>query len=255
MHIFLGVLATIGFLLGIWIVYSYIWTKVFWIVVGMLAAATILIGGPIYLGIWLWSLSAGHPHHQAQAHQVQSHPVQSHQLPSYEPPKPSPAPGSIAELNAHMATYVAGWTRDYWAAAETDSNLSVSQTGAVTTHLVGPVVVVNPIKRDVIADIQSRLPGYLHPKNAEAVQVVVWDDHYTRVTGHYSPGGGNVYTWYADQVFVDARTHKVLGTTELVGGPPPQMLINATEGWGDDIPNSRIAQSITDWVNSTPHSG
>jgi len=153
-----------------------------------------------------------------------------------------------------MATYVQGWTQAYSDKMEKGGNPSTWQSEAVTSHLRGPVVVVDPGKSEVVEDLQSSLPDYLKPKKPAAIRIVVWVDHYTQATGRYTDGS-SALTWFADQVFVDARTHQILGTTELTGGAPPDTVYANGSREGSDISSDEIVASIVKWIRNTPSSG
>ena len=161
--------------------------------------------------------------------------------------------GSNHALSVSMDNYVKGWTNAYRTKMESSDNKATFQAATVTTHLTGSVVIVNPGKGQIVADLQSRLPSYLKPKNTKAVRIIVWVDHYTRATGTYSDGS-SANTWFADQTFVDASTHEIMGYTELIGGDPPSYVYTNGSRTGSDISNKDIATSIVKWIQNTPNS-
>lgn len=156
-------------------------------------------------------------------------------------------------LSASMDNYMKGWTDKYKSQMEKSDNKWVYQTTAVTNHLSGPVVVIDPSKRQIEDDIQSKLPSSLKPKNAQAIRIIVWVDRYTRATSSYSDGT-SANTWFSDQTFVDADTHKILGYTECMGGDPPSYVYTNGNRTGDEVSSSRIADSIVKWIKNTPNS-
>lgn len=156
-------------------------------------------------------------------------------------------------LSASMDKYVKGWTDKYQSQMEKSDNEWTYQTNAVTTHLTGPVVVINPEKRKIENDIQSKLPSDLKPKNAQAIRIIVWVDRYTRATGSYSDGT-SANRWFSDQTFVDADTHEILGYTELIGGDPPSYVYTNGSRTGGVVPSSDIVDSIVKWIQNTPNS-
>jgi len=145
------------------------------------------------------------------------------------------------------------YAQEYKSQMESSDNAWIYQTTAVTTHLSGPIVVIDPSKRQIKDDIQSRLPSSLKPKNAQAIRIIVWVDCYTRATSSYSDGT-SANTWYSDQTFVDADTHKILGYTELTGGDPPSYVYTNGSRTGSEISSSDIVDSIVKWNKNTPNS-
>lgn len=172
-------------------------------------------------------------------------------LDHYQWPWIDTSEGSNHTLSASMNNYVKGWTDKYQSQMESSDNAWTHQTTTVTTHLSGPVVVINPSKRQIEDDIQSRLPSSLKPKNTQAIRIIVWVDRYTRATSSYSDGT-SANTWFADQTFVDADTHEILGYTELMGGDPPSYVYTNGSRTGDEISGSRIVDSIVKWIQNTP---
>ena len=174
-------------------------------------------------------------------------------LDNYKWPWIDTSEGSNYTLSANMDNYVKGWTDKYQSQIEKSDNAWTYQTTAVTAHLSGPVVVVNPSKRQIEGDIQSKLPSSLKPKNAQAIRIIVWVDRYTRATSSYSDGT-SANTWFSDQTFVDASTHKILGYTECMGGDPPSYVYTNGSRTGDEISGSDIVDSIVKWIQNTPNS-
>jgi hypothetical protein len=161
--------------------------------------------------------------------------------------------GSDYTLSKNMDSYVKGWTGDYQNQMEKSDNAWTYQAAAVTTHLSGPVVVIDPSKRQIQGDLQSRLPSSLKPKNAQDVRIIVWVDRYTRATSSYSDGT-SAFTWFSDQTFVDADSHAILGYTEVMGGDPPDYVYTNGSRTGDEIPGEDIVSSIAKWIQNTPNS-
>jgi len=159
--------------------------------------------------------------------------------------------GSSYTLSANMNTYMQGWTDKYKNQMEDSDNAWVYQAPAVTTHLSGPVIVIDPSKKQIQDDIQSKLPSELKPKNAQDIRIIVWVDRYTRATSSYSDGS-SANTWFSDQTFVNADTHEILGYTELMGGDPPSYVYTNGNRTGDEISGDRIADSIAKWIQNTP---
>jgi len=174
-------------------------------------------------------------------------------LDHYQWPWIDTSEGSSYKLSASMDNYVKGWTDKYQSQMEKSDNAWIYQTTTVTTHLSGPVVVIDPSKKQIQDDIQSRLPSSLKPKNAQSIRIIVWMDRYTRATSSYSDGT-SANTWFADQTFVDADTHKILGYTELTGGEPPSYVYTNGNRTGSEVSGSRIADSIVKWIQNTPNS-
>lgn len=179
--------------------------------------------------------------------------TQGNVLDNYQWPWVDTSEGSDHTLSASMDNYVKGWTDEYQSQMEGNDNKWIYQTTAVTTHLTGPVVVVDPSKRQIEGDIQSKLPDSLKPKNAQAIRMIVWVDRYTRATGKYSDGT-SALTWFSDQTFVDADTHEILGYTELKGGSPSKRVYTNGSRTGSEISGSSIADSIVKWIENTPSS-
>jgi hypothetical protein len=152
-----------------------------------------------------------------------------------------------------MDNYVKGWTDQYQSQMERNDNEWTYQATAVTTHLSGPIVVIDPSKKHIENDIQSKLPSDLKPKNAQAIRIIVWVDRYTRATSSYSDGT-SANKWFADQTFVDADTHEILGYTELIGGDPPSYVYTNGSRTGSEVSSSRIVDSIVKWIQNTPNS-
>jgi hypothetical protein len=174
-------------------------------------------------------------------------------LDHYQWPWIDTSEGSSHTLSANMNNYVKGWTNKYQSQMEKSDNAWVYQTTAVTTHLSGPVVVIDPGKRQIQDDIQSKLSSSLKPKNTQAIRIIVWVDRYTRATSSYSDGT-SANTWFTDQTFVDADTHKILGYTECMGGDPPSYVYTNGNRTGSEISGSHIADNIAKWIQNTPNS-
>lgn len=174
-------------------------------------------------------------------------------LDNYHWPWIDTSEGSDYTLSANMDNYVKGWTDKYKSQMESSDNKWVYQATTVTTHLTGPVVVVDPSKRQIDGDIQSNLSSSLKPKNAQDIRIIVWVDKYTRATGKYSDGT-SAFTWYSDQTFVDADTHEILGYTECTGGDPPSYVYTNGSRTGSEVSGSHIADSIAKWIENTPSS-
>ena len=154
-------------------------------------------------------------------------------------------------FNSTMSSYVKGY--DPSRALER-RNGADPQTQDVNFAAAGPVLVIDPAKRQVMVQAQSSLPTALRATSPSKVRLVVWADRYELKVGNYigrSGGVASAYTSYADLTFVMPSSGKVLGEVDMAGGPPPEAT-SGSNGHGSPVSNGDIAQRIAGWIAQTP---